>query len=152
MCGANGLLTVKNKMNKFKKILWMSGGFICLGIAYIGIVTPGIPWSTPTVGAAFCFAKGSERMHNWIMNHKLFGPFLRNWGEKRVFPTKAKWAMVLTMDSSLIIMWFTTHNWKAVVGLGVTMALVALWAIKYPGSLEEWKRRKAAGEKIGWFK
>jgi len=152
MCGANGLLTVKNKMNKFKKILWMSGGFICLGIAYIGIVTPGIPWSTPTVGAAYCFAKSSERMHNWIMNHKLFGPFLRNWSEKRVFPTKAKWAMVLTMDSSLIIMWFTTHNWKAVAGLGFVMLLVAIWALKYPGSLEEWQRRVDEKRKVGWFK
>lgn len=139
-------------MKKIKKILWMSLGFICLGIAYLGVILPGIPWSTPTVGAAYCFAKGSDRMHNWIMNHKLFGPFLRNWGEKRVFPTKAKWLMVLTMDSSLIIMWLTTHNWKAVAGLGITMALVALWVLKYPGSLEEWKRRKAAGKKIGWFK
>jgi hypothetical protein len=32
------------------------------------------------------------------------------------------------------------------------MAFWMVWAIRYPGSLEEWKRRKEAGEKIGWFK
>jgi uncharacterized membrane protein YbaN (DUF454 family) len=139
-------------MNKIKKYLWMAAGFLFLGIAYIGVVTPGIPWSTPTVAAAFCFAKGSERWHNWIMNHKLFGPFLRNWGEKRVFPLAGKWAMVATMDVSLIILWFTTYNWKLVAGVGLGMALCALWAWRYPSSPEEYQRRKDAGEKIGWFK
>ena len=139
-------------MNKIKKAIWMTLGFICLGIAYIGVVTPGIPWSTPTVGAAYCFAKGSDRWHNWIMNHKLFGPFLRNWAEKRVFPTYGKWAMVITMDVSLIILWFTTQNWKLVLGVGLGMALCALWALRFPSTPEEYDARKAAGKKIGWFK
>jgi uncharacterized membrane protein YbaN (DUF454 family) len=139
-------------MNKIKKAIWFTLGIIFLGIAYIGVVTPGIPWSTPTVIAAFCFSRSSERMHNWIMNHRLFGPFLRNWGEKRVFPTTGKWAMFLTMDLSLIIVWLTTNNWKAVAGMGAVMFLVALWAWRFPGSLDEWQRRKDAGEKIGWLK
>ena len=139
-------------MEKIKKALWMTLGFICLGIAYIGVVTPGIPWSTPTVGAAYCFAKSSERWHNWIMNHKLFGPFLRNWAEKRVFPTYGKWAMVITMDISLIILWFTTYNWKLVLGVGLGMALCAVWALRFPSTPEEYDERKAQGKKIGWFK
>ena len=114
-------------MNKIKKAFWVALGFLFLGIAYIGVVTPGIPWSTPTVIAAFCFAKGSERWHNWIMNHKLFGPFLTNWGEKRVFPTNTQWAMFITRDVSLILIWVTTQYWKAVVGTGIFMMLCAVW-------------------------
>lgn len=139
-------------MSKIKKAFWVSLGFIFLGIAYIGVITPGIPWSTPTVVAAYCFAKGSERWHNWIMNHKLFGPFLRNWSEKRVFPIYGKWAMVATMDLSLIILWVTTKNWKLVLALGIVMAIVALWAWRFPSSVEEYDRRKEQGKKIGWFK
>lgn len=56
------------------------------------------------------------------------------------------------MDSSLVIMWFTTHNIKAVVATGITMMLVAIWAWRYPSTVEEYNRRKEAGEKIGWFK
>lgn len=139
-------------MSKIKKAFWVGLGFIFLGIAYIGVITPGIPWSTPTVVAAYCFAKGSERWHNWIMNHKLFGPFLRNWSEKRVFPIYGKWAMVATMDLSLIILWVTTKNWKLVLALGIVMAIVALWAWRFPSSVEEYDRRKEQGKKIGWFK
>lgn len=139
-------------MNKIKKAFWVALGFIFLGIAYIGVVTPGIPWSTPTVLAAFCFAKGSERWHNWIMNHKLFGPFLRNWGEKRIYPTRVKWIMFIAMDASLIILWVTTQNWKLVLGVAAFMAFWMIWALRYPGSVEEWKRRIDNGLKIGWFK
>ena len=139
-------------IHSVKKFLWCALGFILLGVAYIGLITPGIPWSTPTVGAAYCFARGSDRMHNWIMNHKIFGPFLRGWAEKRVFPVKARWLMVLTMDSSLVIMWFTTHNVKAVAGTAVLMMLVCIWALRYPKSVEDHDARVESGKKVGWFK
>lgn len=139
-------------MDKIKKALWFIVGMFFLGVAYVGVITPGIPWSTPTVIAAFCFAKSSKKWHDYMMNHKLFGPFLRNWSEKRVFPIYGKWAMFATMDISLIILWFTTHNWKLVVGVGLLMMLCAVGAWRYPESTEEYDRRKAAGRKIGWFK
>lgn len=139
-------------MNKFKKTCWFIAGMFFLGLAYLGVILPGIPWSTPSVVAAYCFSKSSERWHNYIMNHKLFGPFLRNWGEKRIFPLLGKVAMVVTMDISLIILWFTTHNWKLVMGVAAGMLLCAVWALRYPSSQEEYQRRKDAGEKIGWFK
>ena len=139
-------------MHRIKKALWFTLGMLLLGVAYIGVVTPGIPWSTPTVGAAYCFAKSSKKWHDFLMNHRLFGPFLRNWGEKRVFPTYGKWAMVITMDISLIILWFTTNNWKLVGGVAIGMALCAVWALRYPSSVEEHDQRKQQGRKIGWFK
>ena len=135
-----------------KKALWFSLGCILLVIAFIGVYLPGLPWSTPAVGAAFCFAKSSTRMHNWIMNHKLFGPFLTNWADKRVFPTKAKYLMVLTMASSLILMWFTTGNIKAIMWTGGAMLFCAIWGWRYTGSIEEHQRRKDSGEKIAWLK
>ncbi len=85
---------------KVKKYLWTALGFCSLGMAYIGVITPGIPYSPFVVFAAYCFSKGSERMHRWIYNHKLFGPFLTNWGEKRVFPTKMKFFMLAMMSTS----------------------------------------------------
>lgn len=131
-------------MTQLKKSLWFVLGMLCLGLAYVGVVTPGIPWSTPTVAAAFCFAKSSKRWHDWIMNHRLFGAFLRNWSERRIFPTRAKIAMVITMDISLITVWITTGNIWLVMGLGLGMAACAAWAWRYPGSMEEWQRRQSA--------
>jgi hypothetical protein len=60
--------------------------------------------------------------------------------------------MVITMDISLIILWFTTQNWKLVLGVGLGMALCALWALRFPSTPEEYDQRKAEGKRIGWFK
>jgi uncharacterized membrane protein YbaN (DUF454 family) len=93
--------------DNMKKLFWNVLGFLSLGMAYLGVITPGLPYSIFVVFAAYCFSKGSERMHRWIYNHKLFGPFLTNWGEKRVFPTKMKFFMLAMMSTSLIIMGLT---------------------------------------------
>lgn len=115
---------------------------ISLGMVYVGIVTPGIPFSHFLVFSAFCFAKSSKRMHDWIYNHKHFGPFLKNWNEKRIFPTKMKYVMLAVMASSLIISWFTVGSLKLIAVLFVIMALVAVFTWQYPGSEEEWQRRQ----------
>lgn len=135
-----------------KKTLWLGAGFFCLGMAYVGVIVPGIPFSIFLVMAAYSFSKSSERMHRWIYNHKYFGPFLTNWTQKKVFPTKGKYAMVIVMSSSLLFLWFTTENIKAVAWSGGFMALVAIWAWRYPGSVDEQERRVAAGKRIAWLK
>ena len=135
-----------------KKYLWMGLGFLSLGMAYIGVVVPGIPFSIFLVFSAYCFAKSSKKMHDWLYNHKYFGPFLTNWVQKRVFPTKGKYAMILVMASSVAFLWFTTENIKAVAWSGGFMALVAIWAWRYPGSVEEHTMREQLGKKIGWLK
>ncbi len=135
-----------------KKVLWTGLGFLSLGMAYVGVVTPGIPYSPFVVFAAYCFSKGSERMHRWIYNHKIFGPFLTNWNEKRVFPQKMKYFMIAMMTLSLILMWTGGVKPIGIISTAVFMTLVATWAWRYPSSVAEYDRRRLSGEKIGWFK
>ena len=135
-----------------KKYLWLGLGFFCLGMAYIGVVVPGIPFSIFLVAAAYCFAKSSPRMHAWLYNHKYFGPFLTNWVQKKLVPQKGKYAMVAVMTSSAILLWFTTENIKAVAWSGSFMLLVAIWAWRFPSTLEEHEKRTKLGKRIGWIR
>ena len=139
-------------MEKIKRALWFTAGILFLGLAYIGMIVPGIPWSTPSLLATYCFARSSKKFHDYMLNHKLFGPFIQDWQTGSVFPTKGKWFMFISMDVSLVIFWFATQNWKATMGMGIFFALIILWASRLPGSREEAERRKEAGEKLGWFK
>ena len=135
---------------ELKKLFWNCLGFLSLGMAYIGVITPGIPYSCFIVFAAYCFSKGNERMHRWLYNHKLFGPFLTNWGQKRVFPQKMKYFMLAMMSTSLIIMSLTVPV-RGVVYTGIFMAFIAVWAWRFPGSVAEHDQRIEQGRKIGWF-
>ena len=134
-----------------KQLFWKVLGFISLGLAYLGIVTPGLPWSCFVVSAAYCFAKGSPRMHAWIYGHPRFGPFLTNWTEKKVFPRKMKYLMLVTMTSTLLFLLLTAPV-KGVILSGIFMFLVAVWAWRFPHSIEEYQRRKDNKERIGWLK
>lgn len=135
-----------------KKLLWRILGFVSLGFAYIGVVTPGIPYSPFVVFSAYCFAKSSPKMHAWIMNHKMFGPFINNWNHKRVFPLKLKFFMIASMSLSLVLMYVSSMSVRGIAYTGIFMLLVAVWAWRYPSTVEEWQHRKDNNKKIGWIK
>ena len=135
-----------------KKILWNTLGILSLVMAYIGVITPGLPYSPFVVFAAYCFSNGSETLHNWIYNHKLFGPFLTNWTEKRVFPLKMKYMMLITMSVSLAMMFIGNVHMRGIIYTALFMLGVAVWAWRYPSSVDEYNRRIAQGEKIGWIR
>jgi uncharacterized protein len=144
----------KNKelLMTLTKALWFAAGVFFLCVAFLGVYLPLLPWSTPSVIAAYCFARSSKKMHDWLYNHPLFGPFLTGWQTKRIFPTQAKYLMVVTMSSSLLIMWFTTGNLVAIAWTAGFMVLVCIWGWRYPGSEAEWQRRVDTGKKIAWLK
>lgn len=134
-----------------KKSIFFVLGFISLFLAYLGMITPGLPWSIFIVFSAYCFAKSSDRMHRWIYGHPKFGPFLKNWTEKRIFPRKMKYLMIATMTSTALFLFFTAPL-KATIYSSVFMFLVAVWAWRFPDTVEEHDRRIKNKEKVGWLK
>jgi uncharacterized membrane protein YbaN (DUF454 family) len=138
-------------LTNIKKLLYFTAGCVCIVFAYIGVITPGIPYSPFVVAAAFCFARSSERAHAWIMNHPIFGPFLTNWSTKRVFPQRMKYLMLMMMTVSLVLMYISGVKLIGVVSTAVFMMLVAVWAWRWPSSVDEHDLRIAQGKRIGWF-
>ena len=138
-------------LTNIKKFIYFTLGCLCIVMAWIGVVTPGIPYSPFVVAAAFCFARSSERAHRWIMNHKIFGPFLTNWSTKRVFPQRMKYLMIAMMSLSLVLMTVSGVKPIGIISTGIFMAIVATWAWRYPSSVEEHDLRLEQGSKIGWF-
>ncbi len=135
-----------------KKTMYFVLGLLLLGVAYIGWILPGIPFSIPAVFAAICFAKSNDRLHQWMVNHPKFGPFVNNWNEKKVFPKKMKFVMLGVMALTLISLWVTTNNPRAVFFSTLFMIFGAIWGWRYPSTAEEYEARVAAGKKVGWLK
>ena len=76
---------------------WLAAGWFCFTVAVIGIALPGLPTTGPLLLALACFARGSERVHSWLLNHSVFGPPLRRWQEQRIIPLRAKITAVTMM-------------------------------------------------------
>jgi len=77
-------------MNRKMKWLLLVAGFALTGFAVLGIFLPLLPTTPLLLLAAACFANSSEKCHQWLLNHNVFGPIIRNWHESRCIPRKAK--------------------------------------------------------------
>ncbi|WP_261870340.1 YbaN family protein [Psychrobacter sp. JCM 18901] len=74
----------------------MVGCFFILGI--IGILLPVMPTAPFILLAAGCWARSSRRFHFWLINHKYFGKFVRDWEENHAVPLYAKCLATVMMQ------------------------------------------------------
>ncbi|WP_372807397.1 DUF454 family protein [Pontiella sp.] len=72
------------------KWIYVVAGLALVALAALGIFLPLLPTTPLLLLAAWCFAHSSEKHHRWLMQHKLFGPIIRNWHEQRCIPRNAK--------------------------------------------------------------
>jgi hypothetical protein len=107
--------------NRWLRGIYVVLGFLLVGIGVIGTVLPGIPTTAPILLAAFLFSKSSQRFDDWMLNHKVFGPLVRDWRAGLGFTARAK-AIAITAIS---ITFTITVGW-AIDNLAVRIGLVLL--------------------------
>lgn len=79
------------------RILWLIGGLLALGCGLVGVVLPLLPTVPFLLLAAFCFARSSERLHNWLLSHKSFGPMIEDWTRNGAIRPSAKKAATVSI-------------------------------------------------------
>ncbi len=118
-----------------KKIILITIGWLCVGLAFVGTFVPGIPTTIFLIVALWAFAKSSKKFHSWLLNHKRFGPILQNWESHKVVPRKAKILMVIFQISAVIIFHYSLQNIYLTVLLIITLVFVARYVLSLPSEL-----------------
>ncbi|WP_193143062.1 MULTISPECIES: YbaN family protein [unclassified Meridianimarinicoccus] len=72
------------------RVLWLMTGFLAVGTGTLGIFLPLLPTVPLMILAAFCFGKSSPRLHNWLVNHPVYGEHIRDWHAKGAIHRNAK--------------------------------------------------------------
>jgi uncharacterized protein len=112
---------------------WLLQGLagLCLLLAAVGLVLPIVPTVPFLLAAAWAAARSSPRLHHWLLTHKRFGPYLRDWNEAGVVPRRAKWFGTAMMGGSAASMpVFIPAEWGLIVvvpAAGMVAVLVWLW-------------------------
>ena len=72
-------------------------GSACVVLAFLGLFLPLLPTTPFLLLAAFCFSRGSARLHKWLLEQRTMGPIIRDWNERRVIQPRVKWVATLSV-------------------------------------------------------
>jgi uncharacterized membrane protein YbaN (DUF454 family) len=113
------------------KLLLNLAGCLAVLLGIAGIFLPLLPTTPFLLLASACFARGSDRLHNWLLSHGTLGLYLRNFEAGRGIPARAKVLALVMMWSSIgYAAWRYPLWWIRVllllVAVGVTIYLLRL--------------------------
>ena len=88
---------------KIGRSIWTGFGLTFVGLGLIGVVVPGMPTTIFMILALYCFRRGSVRFERWLLEHKVFGPTLRDWDKYKGIRRKTKIVAVATLAFFILI-------------------------------------------------
>lgn len=115
-----------------KRVAFVVLGCVSLALAVIGVVLPIVPTVPFLALAAFCFAKSSDRLNNWLINTKFYQNNLADFKAGKGMTVKTKVRILATvtlvMAVGLIVMLM-----KGVIVGSIVLVIVWLGHIYYFG-------------------
>ncbi|CAN7215893.1 YbaN family protein [Massilia sp. LjRoot122] len=104
-------------------------GALAVLLGILGIFLPLLPTTPFLLLASWCFARGSDRLHRWLLSHRVFGEYLRNFEAGRGIPLKAKIVATVMLWGSLLMAMrrFDGITVPALLALTGTCVSLYLW-------------------------
>ncbi len=118
--------TVRKPRSALLRGIYFVLGLVCLGFAYLSFL-PGIPTFDFVVLAAFFFARSSDRFHDWLVNHRIFGKIIH--GYRGGLTTRVKIAATLGILISLSISAGFLTDSQIVRTVIALVGVYALWFV-----------------------
>ena len=79
------------------RTLWLTLGFLFVGLGLIGVILPGLPTTPFLLLAAACFSKSSLRFYNMLLDNRWFGQGIRDYRNGLGVPMRIKIVAIAMM-------------------------------------------------------
>ena len=111
-----------------KKAFFVVLGCLSLGLGAVGAVLPILPTVPFLMLATFCFAKSSEKLHNWFISTKLYKKNLESFVQGKGMTMKTKIRIMATVTILMGIGFIMMH---AVPVGRIILAIVWIFHVLY---------------------
>src|SRR5687767_6308078 len=106
-----------------RKAILIFLGTVCVGLGVLGMFLPLMPTTVFLLLAAYCYSHSSERFHNWLLTHRWFGGYIRNYKSGNGISLRQK-------ITTLLFLWLSIgfSLWIISAGIWITLFLLAIAA------------------------
>jgi uncharacterized membrane protein YbaN (DUF454 family) len=109
-------------------MIWTAAGIVFLAIGIAGVILPMLPGTIFLFIASACFLRGSERLHQWLINHRVLGRHVRMVTDNEPMPRRAKVFAMAAMWAAVTFSIYATKMPAVQITLAV-LALAGTWFI-----------------------
>ena len=125
--------TPPREVRGLRRLLYVALGLFFVGMAWVGIVLPGVPATPFLLLASYFFVRSSPRLHRWLHRSPVFGKLLHDWETQRGIrrPVKITASVMVVTAVSLSIALTNLPVWvKCVIGGMACVGLVVIWSVR----------------------
>jgi len=115
------------------KIVLLSLGIVSLALGFIGVFVPLLPTTPFALLSAYLFARSSPKLHDWLLNNRVFGKYIRDYNNEKSIPLKIKIVSVSMLWSTILfsVFYLLKDRWYlqlllVAIALGVSFHILSL--------------------------
>ena len=125
------------------KIFYLIAGLLMVALGFIGAFVPVLPTTPFLIVALMCFSRSSNRLHDWLIHHRLLGKFIKDWEEHRIIPVRAKLlASIMLCISTVGVLGSPTLPLYASSLLATFLLSVLFYIWHFPSSTVQTRRNR----------
>ncbi|MFR2056898.1 MAG: YbaN family protein [Streptococcus salivarius] len=94
------------------KVIYLSLGFVSLGLGILGIPLPILPTTPFLLLAIACFARSSKRFEKWLYHTKLYQSYVADFRETKSIAKERKKKIIIQIYVLMGISIFCTYQLK----------------------------------------
>jgi uncharacterized membrane protein YbaN (DUF454 family) len=122
-----------------KRLLFVSLGTLFLGVGLVGIIVPILPTTPFLLLATSFYARGSDKFHNWLLNNRILGAYIKHYIDGKGMPLKIKLF-------TIVLLWIAISSTVAFavdeLVLRIVLVLVAIGVSVHIALIKSYKKAK----------